>query len=66
VLAVVVTRVFDYRHGVTTMLKVISGNPVLMMTVATLFYSGNSVHGWFLSLPSAPPHRRHTNGPTSL
>jgi hypothetical protein len=24
------------------------------MTITTLFYSGNSVHGWFLLLPSAP------------
>jgi hypothetical protein len=54
VLAVVVTGVFDLRHRVTTILKVIGGSPALVMIVATLLYGGNSVHGWFLLLPSAP------------
>jgi hypothetical protein len=32
---------------VTTILKVIGSSPAFVMTVATLFYGGNSVHGWF-------------------
>jgi hypothetical protein len=44
VLAVVATRVFDLRHRVTTILKVVSGSLAL---VNSIFEGRNLVHGWF-------------------
>jgi hypothetical protein len=51
VLAVVVTRVFDQRRRVTTILKVISDRRALFYCI---FVGRNLAHVRFLSLPLAP------------